>query len=425
MGWLTDEEVEAVKTCSSKEILPNAFELVSVAQRLQDNVVRERAGDLLQAFQSVEPQECPDEWYGQLEHLLNIARILRDDGAERHIHTVNDAVREASRTSVRVVKSEDQQQSVREEMQALEAGAPKGGAEVAIPSDRVHAPACDLVEVISQGGPLVCQLVKDAGYVLQKKPVGRQGAIPSADKLASIKDRLVAELAKTAAFVPNTSVANPTGGGDICSQFGATIDQPFDSELFCLRGEDGISVSDVYSSLPMLLEKRRQECKAEPLRELQGRFLAFRVDFGTMCNPLEEYMPIFEGLFDLFRRADEKLMEEHGPEVLDMFRTMFSVVLDLLAGSVKMLGRALGAGLGVLVGAVGAGTAEAAGLATALGIGPVSAFLGGAAACALVVRGLVSLAGYWMERGSHVRVRALFRRGETGIWRVWIIELLQ
>merc|ERR1740129_1307734 len=153
----------------------------------------------------------------------------------------------------------------------------------------------------------------------------------------------------------------------------------------------------------MILEQRQSQSE-DLLKELQARFLAFRIDFGTLCNPLEEYLPIYEAIFELFRHVTDDLVKEHGRAVLGMFRTMFSVVLDVLAGSVETLSRALGAGLGILVSAVGAVAAEAAGAAEAIGLGPLTAFAGGAAACVAAVSCLVCLVDFWIRHGNHVRV---------------------
>mmetsp|Transcript_131472 Transcript_131472/g.408724 ORF Transcript_131472/g.408724 Transcript_131472/m.408724 type:complete len:422 (-) Transcript_131472:120-1385(-) len=421
MGWLTNAEVEAIKACRRAELVPSAFELQHLSRRLGEEAPRLRAAELLMAFRGVKARECPDCWYSQLEHLHAIARALDDTEAVQHAVVVNEAVREASKQSVRVVKNEEQKDQIRNEMRVLGDSIPAGRAEMTRPSSSVYSPACDLTEVFSQGGPLVCRRVRDAGYTLEKKPIGRQGAIPSKTKLASVRERCVAELEKCTAFV---SAVGAKTGIDVVAQFKAMIYDQFNVDLFCAQGLDGISISDLYTLLPMVLE-RRQQGSEELLWELEARFMAFRIDFGTMCNPLEEYMPIFEAIFQLFRYVDKDIMKEHGHAVLGMFRGLFSVVLDLLAGSVEILSRALGAGLGVLMGAVGAGAAEAAGAAGAIGLGPVTAFVAGAVACALAVRGLVHLVDRWIKYGSHVRVCALFRRNDSIIWRVWVVELMQ
>lgn len=421
MGWLTDVEVEAIKACRRAEPVPGAFELQHLARRLGEEAPRQRAAELLTAFRGVKARECPDCWYAQLEHLHAVAKALDDTEAVQHALVINEAVREASRQSVRIVKSEEQKDSIRNEMRVLGDSAPAGKAEMTRPSSAVYSPACDLTEVFSQGGPLVCRRVKDAGYTLEKKPIGRQGAVPTKAKLASVRERSIAELEKATAFV---AAVGAKAGVDVVAQFKSMIHEQFNVELFCAQGQDGISVSDLYTLLPMVLE-RRQQTSEELLWELEARFMAFRIDFGTMCNPLEDYMPIFEAIFQLFRYVDKDIMKEHGPAVLGFFRGLFSIVLDLLAGSVEVLSRTLGAGLGILMGAVGAGAAEAAGAAGAVGLGPVTAFVGGAAACALAVRGLVHLADRWIQHGNHVRVCALFRRNESVIWRVWVVELMQ
>mmetsp|Transcript_96667 Transcript_96667/g.306736 ORF Transcript_96667/g.306736 Transcript_96667/m.306736 type:complete len:422 (-) Transcript_96667:197-1462(-) len=421
MGWLTDEEVEAIKACRREKPVPGAFELQHLARRLGEEAPRQRALELLAAFRGVEARECPDCWYAQLEHLHAVARAVGDAEAAQHALAVNEAVREASRQSVRVVTSEEQKEQVRNEMRVLGDGAPALRAEVTRPGPAVYSPACDLAEVISRGGPLVGRRVRDAGYALERKPLGRQGAVPSKAKLALVKERSIAELEKATVF---TSAVGAKSGVDVVAQFKSMIHEPFSVDLFCAQGQDGISVSDVYSLLPMVLE-RRQEGSEGLLWELEARFMAFRIDFGTMCNPLEEYMPIFEATFLLFRHVDKDVVKEHGPAVLGMFRGLFSVVLDLLAGSVEVLSRALGAGLGVLMGAVGASAAEAAGAAGAIGLGPTTAFVAGAVACGLAVKGLVHAVDRWIRRGSHVRVCALFRRNDAVVWRVWVVELMQ
>mmetsp|Transcript_53128 Transcript_53128/g.154607 ORF Transcript_53128/g.154607 Transcript_53128/m.154607 type:complete len:422 (-) Transcript_53128:87-1352(-) len=421
MGWLTDEEVEAIKACRKTEVVPGAFELQHLARRLGEEAPRQRAAELLTAFRGVKARECPDCWYAQLEQLHAAAKALDDSEAVQHALVVNEAVREASRQSVRVVRNEEQKDNIRNEMRVLGDSIPAGKAEMTRPSTAVYSPACDLSEVFSKGGPLVCRRVRDAGYTLEKKPIGRQGAVPSKAKLASVKDRSIAELEKATVFV---SAIGAKAGVDVVAQFKSMIYDQFNVDLFCAPGQDGISISDLYTVLPMVLECRQQGSE-ELLWELEARFMAFRIDFGTMCNPLEEYMPIFEAIFQLFRYVDKEIMKEHGAAVLGMFRGIFSVVLDLLAGSVEVLSRALGAGLGVLMGAVGAGAAEAAGAAGAIGLGPTTAFVVGAGACALAVRGLVHLVDRWIKYGNHVRVCALFRRNDAIIWRVWVVELMQ
>uniref|UniRef100_A0A7S1QWE7 Uncharacterized protein n=1 Tax=Alexandrium catenella TaxID=2925 RepID=A0A7S1QWE7_ALECA len=421
MGWLTDDEVEAIKTCRLSEPAPASFEFQHLARHLGEEGPRQRATELLVAFRGVKARECPDCWYAQLDHLHAVAKALDDTEAVQHALVVNEAVREASRQSVRVVKSEEQKDSIRNEMRLLGDNVPTGKAEMTRPSPAVYSPACDLTEVFAQGGPLVCRRVKDAGYSLEKRPVGRQGAIPTKAKLASVKERCVSEVEKATAFV---SAVGAKAGVDVVSQFQAMIYEKFNVELFCTEGQDGISISDLYTLLPMVLE-RRQQVSGELLWELEARFMAFRIDFGTMCNPLEEYMPIFEAIFQLFRYVDKDIMKENGPAVLGLFRSLFSTSLDLLAGSVEVLSRSMGAGLGVLMGAVGAGAAEAAGAAGAVGVGPVTAFVCGAVACALAVRGLVHLVDRWIKYGNHVRVCALFRRNDTIVWRVWVVELMQ
>mmetsp|Transcript_110289 Transcript_110289/g.329786 ORF Transcript_110289/g.329786 Transcript_110289/m.329786 type:complete len:271 (+) Transcript_110289:719-1531(+) len=68
---------------------------------------------------------------------------------------------------------------------------------------------------------------------------------------------------------------------------------------------------------------------------------------------------------------------------------------------------------------------EAAGAAGAIGLGPTTAFVAGAVACGLAVKGLVHAVDRWIRRGSHVRVCALFRRNDAVVWRVWVVELMQ
>jgi len=422
MDWLTNEELQAVKACREEELLPAVLEFLSLSKQLRDQAARDRAGELLAAFRATEPRECPDVWYGQLEHVHTVAKLLGDAAAQQHALAVNDAVRDASRQSVRLVASAEHRKRVREEAKAMEERWPAGRAEVTRPTRGIHAPACDVAEVFSQGGAVLCQRAKDAGYMLESKQLGRQGAIPTPAKLAAIKERCIAELVKAQGFV---SFVGKTTGVDVVTQFTLTIHQAFSIDLFCARGgPDGISVSDLFTQLPMVLELRQQQSD-DLLRELQARFMAFRIDLSTMCNPLEQYMPIFEAIFEQFRCVNEDLLREHGDTTLAMFRALFSSVLDLLAGSVETLSRALGAGLGITVGAAGAVAAEGTVAVKAWGVPPLTALIGGAVVCVLAVRGLVYLVDLWIRHGNHVRVSAVLRRTEDGIWRVWIIELLQ
>lgn len=413
-----------MQVCREVDKEPGPFEFASLSRQLPDPRAQSRAWDLLAAFKATEPRECPDFWYSQLEDLYNVAGLLADTESQQHARAVNDGVREASRKSVRLVRSAEQRSDVGRELVAMEGAWPLGRAEVVRPGMSHRTPACDVAEVFLQAGPTLRRRLEAAGYKLQSSAIGRQGAVPSPARLLAIKGRCLAELADATAFV---AAASRREGADVVARFKSAIHREFDLDFFCTRGSDSVSISDLYTSLPMILERRQRESDGLQ-RELQARFVAFRADLGAMCSPLEAYMPIYEAIFELFRCVDNQTIEEHGTTVIAMFRVMFSTVLDLLTLSADLPRRSLGASWGPVASAVGVAAAEAMELTSVGRVEPMAAFLGGSLACAIAIQGLACLADYCREHqrrrkhGSHAKIRTVFRRNTEGAWRVWIIE---
>merc|ERR1711920_592892 len=98
-----------------------------------------------------------------------------------------------------------------------------------------------------------------------------------------IKYRVTAEVNKMPLF--QKAVYESTGM-DAKGQAQNTLYTPFNADLYCARGLDGVSVADVFTALPLILAERQKRA-SRTMNELVTRFLAFRTDFVTLCHPLE------------------------------------------------------------------------------------------------------------------------------------------
>eukprot|EP00930_Biecheleria_cincta_P087530 TRINITY_DN76752_c0_g1_i1.p1 TRINITY_DN76752_c0_g1~~TRINITY_DN76752_c0_g1_i1.p1 ORF type:complete len:542 (-),score=85.39 TRINITY_DN76752_c0_g1_i1:247-1809(-) len=241
------------------------------------------------------------------------------------------------------------------------------------------------------------KLIQDAGYSFQRKTVGKQHAVPSQAKLEEIKHKCVDELGKCSSI---TMAVQSKSSVNVEKRFAEIISREFDLERFhkCDAANGGLSRADIYTYLPLILDALKTNVKPKHtvLKSLYTVFADFRQIFGCLCNPVREYFPIFEAIWDLLQNMSK------APGPLQVIRdisvslmwTLCAVVLDVLAFVVDVCGSLFAKVMTLLI-------AGAAG-------GPIGFLIGVGIVTVMALVGLLD-SSYFYERAGRCRVFALRR----------------